>query len=222
MNRTKIEYLDFTWNPIVGCSGLGCAVRDVCWARAQAKRQKQHCQLCYSFVPHFHKERLFEPMQRWKHAKIGVCFSGDLFDVEVQGEWRQAVLDSIHKTYWHTFVCLTKQPQNIIQKPYPPNLWIGVTVNTKNDLWRISYLTRDLKGCINTKFVSFEPLLEDLGELNLNAIDWIIIGAQTRPNKQPEPEWVESLMLQARAYNIPLFLKNNLKDWIGKLQEFPK
>jgi protein gp37 len=160
-------------------------------------------------------------MQRWKHAKIGVCFSGDLFDVEVKGEWRQAVLDSIRKTYWHTFICLTKQPQNIKQRLYPQNLWIGVTVNTRNDLWRIPYLTRDLKDCIETKFVSFEPLLEDLGELNLNGIDWIIIGAQTRPDKQPEPEWVESLMLQARTYNIPMFFKNNLKGWIGKLQEFP-
>jgi protein gp37 len=145
-----------------------------------------------------------------------------LFDVEVQEEWREAVLDSIKKTYWHTFICLTKQPQNIKQRLYPSNLWIGVTVNTQNDLWRISYLTRDLKDYVYTKFVSFEPLLEDLGELNLNGIDWIIIGAQTRPNKQPEPEWVESLMHQARAYNIPIFFKNNVKDWIGKLQEFPQ
>jgi protein gp37 len=161
-------------------------------------------------------------MQLWKPSKIGVCFSGDLFDVEVKDEWRQAVLDSIRGTYWQTFICLTKQPQNIRQKLYPSNQWIGVTVNTKDDLWRISYLTKDLKDYVYTKFVSFEPLLEDLGELNLNGIDWIIIGAQTRPNKQPEPEWVESLMLQARAYNIPIFFKNNLKDWIGKLQEFPR
>jgi protein gp37 len=191
----------------------------------QAKRQKHRCQLCYSFVPHLHKERLFEPMQLWKPSKIGVCFSGDLFDMEVKDEWRQAVLDSIRGAYWQTFICLTKQPQNIRQKLYPPNLWIGVTVNTKNDLWRISYLTRDLKDCVDTKFVSFEPLLEDMGNCNLNEINWVIIGGQTRPKLLPKYDWVSSLRTNAYMSGCKVFLKNNLIPILGTnkpQQEFPK
>src|SRR3990170_1961058 len=88
MNRTKIEYLNFTWNPIAGCSGIGCAVRKECWARAQSKRRKWRCTLCYVFKPHLHKERLHEPLQRKKSSRIGVTFSGDFFDIGMHPNWQ--------------------------------------------------------------------------------------------------------------------------------------
>ena len=80
MNKTSIEYLTHTWNPCVGCSGEGCAVRVNCWARAMAKRLKHRCFLCYTFSPHFHPERLEEPLHRKKSSRIGVALMGDLFD----------------------------------------------------------------------------------------------------------------------------------------------
>jgi protein gp37 len=72
------------------------------------------------------------------------------------------------------------------------------------------------------KFVSFEPLQEYLSEVNLHGIQWIVVGAQTRPNVQPESEWVTSLILQCREHSIPVFMKKNLTGWSSLLHEFPK
>ncbi len=80
MNRTKIEYLDWTWNPIVDCNGVSCAVSGRCWAKGQAKRRKNDCVDCYAFKPHYHLERLKQPLAVKKPSRIGVCFMGDLFE----------------------------------------------------------------------------------------------------------------------------------------------
>lgn len=211
MNKTKIEYLDVTLNYIVGCNGVGCAVRGKCWARVQAKRKKYYCSLCYQFIPHIHRERLQEPSHTKKPYRIGLNFMGDTFDSDVHPDWLQDILEMVRKCPQHTFIILTKQPQNVpkwFSHEAPENLWVGVSVNQRSDLWRIEELQ---KTFFTVKIVSFEPLYEDLGKINLQNIGWIIIGAQTRPNLQPEPEWVESLCLQARDLKIPIFLKNNLE-----------
>lgn len=222
LNRTKIEYLDLTWNPIVGCSGKGCAVRAHCWAKMMAKRQKHKCKLCYEFLPHYHSERWIEPFKRKKSARIGVCFSGDLFDDHwIDTSEQHQILVAIEKCFWHTFICLTKQPQNIPFRYFPENMWIGVTVNTKKDLWRIDEL---LRHHCEVHIVTAEPLYEKLDGINLQHIEWLIIGAQTRPTLLPKLEWVASLSAQADKQEIPVFLKNNLlnipKD--QSYQEFPK
>jgi len=219
MNRTDIEYLDLTWNPEVGCNGIGCEVRDRCWARAQAKRQKHKCRLCYVFTPHFHTERLLEPTKRKKPSRIGVCFMGDLFDSQNGWGMVAPVLTITWECPQHRFYILTKQPQNAKNYPeYPDNVWIGVTVNCKNDLWRIGEL-RNINAKI--KFVSFEPLYEDLGDFDLKGINWVIIGAQTRPKILPKIKWVSKLIGTASFLDIPVFLKNNLHAPI-KIQEFPE
>jgi len=223
MNRTKIEYLDFTWNPVVGCSGIGCAVREHCWARAMAKRQKHRCELCYTFEPHIHWERLDEPLSRKKPARIGVVFMGEFWDREVP-EWvRSRIFMTIEKTLWHTFVILTKQPQNIdVEEPIPKNVWLGVSVNRRQDLWRIDTL-RQVPATIRT--ASFEPLYECMGDIDLEGINWVIIGAQTRPRLQPDSYWVWSLRNEAQNHGIPIFMKNNLSPpWPKdqRIQEFPK
>ena len=98
-------------------------------------------------------------------------------------------------------------------------------MNRKADLWRIDGL-RNID--VKVKFVSFEPLLENLGEdINLDGVSWVIVGAQTRPEKQPDHRWVASLTKQAMSRDIPVFLKNNLSDsaldeTFGVIQEFPK
>jgi protein gp37 len=224
MNRTKIEYLDFTWNPIVGCSGVGCSVRDVCWARRQAKRQKNRCISCYLFTPHIHRERLFEPLKRKKPSWIGVCFSGDLFDSEVKPEWRQTVLKVVEAAYWHHFLCLTKQIQRVEETEcFPPNFWLGVSINRKDELWRLEALKKlRSKLVVLGATVSFEPLMEDLGSVDLYGVDWVIIGAQTNPKIQPKREWVENIVRQAEALNIPVFLKNNLGYLKQECQFIPR
>jgi len=88
---------------------------------------------------------------------------------------------------------------------------VGVSVNTKRDLWRIPTLKANYQG---RKAVSFEPLLEDLGTVDLSGIEWVIIGAQTRPEIQPRPEWVRSLADQAREAGVrKITFKDNLKEW---------
>jgi len=221
MNRTKIEYLHYTWNPTVGCSGIGCAVYAECWARAMAKRQKQRCQLCYDFKPHVHLERFTEPYHLIKGgSRIGVSFMGDFYDKGIYETFREQIYNTIRACCRHTFILLTKQPKNIIyHSVWPDNLWFGVTVNRKADLWRIDALRERVGGVI--RFVSFEPLYEDMGDIDLEGIDWVIIGAQTRPNVQPDSYWVWRLRNEAQEHGIPVFLKNNL-NLPYKLQEFPK
>jgi len=223
MNQTRIEYLGYTSNPIVGCSGFGCAVRLHCWAMAMAKRQKHRCSLCYNFEPHYHRERLEESLHLKKPSIIGLNFMGETFDKLIHDYcpyvWTE-MFDMMKKASWHTFVILTKQPQNVPHRVMlPKNLWLGSSVNRRDDLWRIN----ELKGTTaQLIFLSCEPLYEDLGEIDLTDIHWIIIGAQTRPNVQPKEEWVYSLSHQASELNIPVFWKSNLSNIHGKRREFPE
>jgi protein gp37 len=220
MNRTKIEYLDFTLNVLVGCYGAGCSVVSNCWARAMAKRRKNKCKLCYNFVPHIHRERLIQPLLRKKPARIGLNFSGETFDGAMHPDWQDEILQMVEKCPQHTFIILTKQPQNIpkwFDYEAPSNVWLGVSVNRKHDLWRIDALKKTM---FNVKIVSFEPLYEYMGDIDLDGLQWVIIGAQTRPNLQPGSYWVRSLMNEAKRHNIPVFLKNNL-GWPEKIQQFP-
>lgn len=127
---------------------------------------------------------------------------------------------NVGQAYWNTFLILTKQPQNIpLDLKLPKNLWLGITINRQKDLWRIEMLLSRCGSC--NVFVSFEPLYESLGDINLEGINWIIIGAQTRPNLQPDSYWVWGLRNEALDHNIPVFMKNNL-TFANKLQEFPK
>jgi len=239
MQKTKIEYLTHTWNPIVGCEGLACVVAKVCWARKQARRQKNRCDLCYSFVPHVHFERFDQPLKVKKPSRIGVSFSGEFFSLQIPDWVRSQIMIRILNAKQHTFFILTKQPQNInirqkvgilprldlawLEEVYPSNLWIGVSVNVKRDLWRIA----DLKSVHAHKFISFEPLLEDLGEIIsgvsalFEGIEWVIIGAQTKPKKLPSYSWVRRILNEARNHNVPVFMKNNV-GWYAEIQEFPK
>jgi protein gp37 len=233
MNKTKIEYLDYTWNPIVGCSGVGCAVAGACWAKGQAKRQKpgvdkngrdRGCQDCYDFKPHLHAGRLIQPFTAAvPPSRIGVCFMGDLFDDKVQVDWTQRIFETMQLAGMHTFICLTKQAHNLVRKEtpkFPRNVWMGVSVNRVCDTERIDYLRRCGAA---VKFVSFEPLFEDVSqwwqglpcsrghfELDLSGIDWIIIGAQKRPDVQPKKKWVANLIQAADRAGCKIFMKNNL------------
>ena len=226
INKTRIDYLDATLNIIIGCTGEGCAVIKACWAKKQAKRRRGKCKddRCYRFIPHDHPERLAEPLHVRKPKRIGLNFSGETFDnaFENRGYIWRGICGMMRQASWHTFVVLTKQPQNIPEDenfPLPSNLWLGVSVNNNADLWRIDELR---KTGATVKFVSFEPLQEDLGVVNLDGIQWIIIGAQTRPDVQPKAEWVTSLMLQCKERGIKIFMKNNLKGWSSLLREYPK
>jgi protein gp37 len=118
---------------------------------------------------------------------------------------------------WHWFINLTKQPQNIPTDFVFPANWIqGVSICRKTDLWRIQAL-RETKAVL--KMISFEPLYEDLGDIDLAGIGWIVIGSQTHPLIAPRSTWVFNLVGKAHDKNIPVFTKNNLSGW--SLKEYP-
>lgn len=217
MNATRIEYLNFTWSPLVGCSGKDCAVFAKCWAKYQAKRRLHKCQDCYDFKPHTHFERLKQPTQIKSSRRIGACFSADFWDKGFNNFDRESVLHYASLAPWHWFINLTKQPQNIpVDLKFPKNWVQGVSVNKRAEIRRIGDLQNTLAPM---KMISFEPLYEDIGIVDLTGIDWIIIGAQTHPLIEPDAGWVNSLVLQARSVGIPIFIKNNLKGWSFK--EYP-
>lgn len=219
MNATKIEYLNFTWSPLVGCSGKGCAVYAKCWAKYQAKRQLHKCQDCYDFKPHSHRERLLQPFYVKSSKRIGVCFSADFWDRGFTDLERDLVLANAQVAEWHWFINLTKQPQNIPCVFQFPKNWVqGVSVNRCVDLPRIDLL-RATQAPL--KMISFEPLYEDLGFLDLTGIHWVIIGAQTHPLKTPLPRWIQNVIDSAFDKDIPIFIKNNLPQY-DLWKEYPK
>lgn len=212
MNRTKIEWTDFTWNPVTGCKH-GCPY---CYGREIAKRFKNHFPNGYK--PTFHPDRLDEPSRIKKPSKIFTVSMGDLFGDWVPNEWIEAVIDVARKNPKHVFQFLTKNPRRYADFEFPPNCWIGTTVESQNNLDRLEILRRSDNE--NIKFVSFEPLLGPV-DSDLDGIDWIIIGAQTgRKHIIPDHEWVESLISEARRSRCAIFLKDNL-GWNEKVQEFP-
>lgn len=238
MNRTAIDWCrnppdnlkqGYTLNPTGGCSGKGCAVYGVCYARRTAKRFKQRCRLCYEFKPHTHFERMSQLEKHKKPVGVFIGSMSDLFDACFGWGEIAPILNLLWEYPQHRFYICTKQPQNAKNYPeYPDNVWVGVTVNRRSDLWRLDELRR-----VNAriKFVSFEPLQEDLGDINLDGVDWIIIGAQTRPEVQPKLDWVNNVIEATKTRQIPVFCKNNLrpildgeeqKHLFSTWQEFPK
>ena len=206
MNKTKIEWTNQTWNPVTGCL-KGCAY---CYARKIAFR------FYGDFQPRFFPERLGQPLELKVPSKIFVCSMGEMFGDWVPAAWQKQILNVITDASWHIFQILTKQPQNLAKYSYPENLWLGLSVDKQD---AVDGLRQLLATDARVKFASFEPLLEEINT-NLDGLHWIIIGAQTNPDKQPEEKWVKNLVVEAERCNIPVFMKKNLK-FEPKRQEFP-
>ncbi len=218
MNATGIEYLDWTWSPLVGCSGVGCAALNVCWAKYMKKRNLNGCPVCTAFKPHSHFERLDQPLRLKKPSLIGACYSADFWDKGFHWTDRQAVFNVVAQAKQHWFINLSKQTQNIDQKEFPINWIQGASICTEADMYRVKDLS--FSGAKHL-CLSIEPLYEDLENLSLQNIEWVIIGGQTKPTRLPEKEWVDNIIFTARKENIPIFIKNNLDSLGFNLHEFP-
>jgi protein gp37 len=137
---------------------------------------------------------------------------GDIFDAAFGISIHQVLFKIMEDASWHTFVSLTKQTRNMLVfnqswQSFPRNVWMGVSVNRREDLHRID----DLRATdAAVKFVSFEPLYEDLKGVDLSGIQWVIVGAQRRPDLQPKFRWVERVVDEAERVGATVFLKNNL------------
>jgi protein gp37 len=212
MNRTRIEWCDFTWNPITGCRH-GC---DYCYARRIAHR---FFPKTVGFNPYFWRDRLQEPLALKKPARIFVCSMADLFGDWVTREWIEAVFETVKACPRHTFHFLTKNPKRLADfNPWPPNAWAGATATDQGMMDEAVERLHLVEGA--RTYISCEPLLAPVILPENAGIDWLLIGALTGAKKsQPPHSWVESLVESAKDQNVPVFVKNNLKGF--QLQEWP-
>jgi protein gp37 len=216
MNKTKIEWCDYTWNPVTGCLH-GC---EYCYARRIAERFKGKA-FPEGFAPTFYPNRLDEPKKLKKPSRIFVVSMGDLFGGWVSPVWINRILRVAEECPQHTFIFLTKNPTGMRGYNFLDNCWCGTSIeNQEATKKRIPEL---LKVSAPVRLVSIEPMLGPVDLTNFcNKLNWIIIGAQTGPKAvKPKPEDVRSIIDLAQEQGIPLFLKDNLK-WPEKIQEFPR
>lgn len=210
MRTTKIEWTDKTWNPITGCSkkSTGCLH---CYAEVMSRRLKAMGQAKYSkgFSVTLHEQCLEEPLN-WKGThNIFVCSMSDIFHEEVPFEFVDKMFEIIKRTPQHRYQILTKRAERMAEyfsnRFIPNNVWLGVTVEAQSSRFRIGYL-RNLLASV--KFLSCEPLVEDLGELDLTGIDWVIVGGESGPKARPmEEAWVLNIRRQVDEQGARFFFK---------------
>ncbi|MDR2351642.1 MAG: phage Gp37/Gp68 family protein [Deltaproteobacteria bacterium] len=210
MAATKIEWTERTWNPVTGCTKIskGC---DHCYAEIMSRRLKAFGMKKYSkgFTVTTHEDILSEPLKWKKPSSIFVCSMSDLFHKDVPFEFIDKVLAIIRETKQHNFQILSKRAERMAQyfskNSSPSNLWLGVTVECQEAKKRIDSL-REIDATL--RFLSVEPLIEDLGEVDLTGIGWVIVGGESGPKARPmKPEWALSLLNQAEREKIPFFFK---------------
>jgi len=237
MNKTGIEWCDYTWNPVTGCEHP-C---DFCYARKVATRFNVTKAFPKGFAPTMHPERLVDPYKMKKPQTIFVVSMGDLFGNWVPDYWIDQVVYAATEAPQHTYIFLTKNPEHMRRyfdgKKVQPNFWLGTSVGENLQSWdrmqSIMYLGS--KGW-NT-LLSVEPLkayadvthkiwnLENTTE-QLSHIGWVIIGMQTNPLEPCEPEVLEEVVKRAIFYDIPVFLKDSTLLCFGRAivppyREFP-
>lgn len=216
MNRTKIEWADFTWNPVTGCRH-GCSY---CYARAMATSPRMRRSYPNGFEPRFRPERLDQPEKLASASMVFTVSMGDLFGDWVPQDWIGAVMDVVRRCQQHTFQFLTKNPKRLPElNPWPDNAWVGATATNQLQASRAYGSMRRVQAPV--RFVSCEPLLGPIA-LAGDFWDWIIVGACTgRQASQPDPAWVDALTAKARAIGAALFYKPNLRG-AAHVREFPE
>jgi len=208
--NSTIEWTDSTWNPVTGCTKIsdGCTH---CYAERMSKRLQAMGNKNYSngFKVTCHESMVDRPLFWNKPQNIFVNSMSDLFHEEVPFEFISKVFDVMNKAHWHQFQVLTKRSQRLAEisakLKWTPNIWIGVSVENRKNLYRIDDL-RSVNASI--RFISFEPLLGDLGLINLKKVDWAIVGGESGPHaRKLEQSWVTSIRDQCISAGVPFFFK---------------
>ena len=191
MNKTRIDYADYTINPIKGICRHACWY---CYARRMYKRFKWNEEVRLDLGALRGIEKIKEP------SRIFICSTHDLFGNWIPDKWIFDIITALHKYPQHTFLLLTKNPARYNDFTFRDNFWLGQTVVDKGD-----YKTVNNK---NIKFISFEPLLNnDIGNYRFPA-GWYIIGGLT-PKPTHSHEAIDRILHQADYFGIPVFIKNN-------------
>ena len=208
--KTTIEWCDATWNPVTGCTPVSSGCKN-CYALRQAKRLKAMGQAKYAngAEPTCHPDALNEPA-KWKlPQRIFVCSMADLLHEEVSNGFLLDVF--AHMVPPHTYMILTKRADRLYDFAYRhphlwrPEIWTGVTIESRDVLNRLGFLRR---APVPMRFVSFEPLLESIPDLDLTDIDWVIVGAETGQGaRRMNPAWARDIRDQCKAADVPFFFK---------------
>ena len=215
MSKTTIEWTESTWNPTTGCTEIsaGCAN---CYAKIMSKRLQAMGQPKYkdNFEVRIHPSELQIPY-KWKKPRVVFVNSmSDIFHKDVPSEFIKQIFKVMNENPHHTFQVLTKRAERLFELheelEWTPNIWMGVSVENQKVMDRIDFL-RNTNA--QTKFLSLEPLLGALPNMNLTGIDWAIVGGESGPKSRPiEKEWVEDIQMQCKEQNVAFFFK----QWGGK------
>ena len=214
-DRSKIEWTDATWNPVRGCSKIspGCAH---CYAETFSERFRGVPGHPYEqgFDLRLVPDKLCEPLMWPSHRRVFVNSMSDLFHEDVPDDYIEAVARVMEAADWHIFQVLTKRSERMKELLSTQlhwvrrlrHIWWGVSVeNRKHGVPRI----RDLQAApAGVRFLSVEPLIEDVGRLPLRGIDWVIVGGESGPRARPMCEsWVRRVREQCEVANVPFFFK---------------
>ncbi len=207
---SHIEWTEASWNPITGCTKIseGCKY---CYAERMAERLKKmgHQKYANGFKLTLHPECLDEPFL-WKKSRIiFVCSMSDIFHEDVPIEFIREIFSVMNKASHHIFQVLTKRSKRMKEiassLEWADNIWLGVTVESQNYIFRIQDL-RETPAKI--KFVSFEPLLSEISDFPLQGIDWVIVGGESGPkSREMKKEWVYKIRDKCLSSGIPFFFK---------------
>ncbi len=208
--HSKIEWTESTWNPVTGCSKVssGCAN---CYAERMARRLQAMGQRNYrnGFEVTLHEHALELPLQ-WKRPQVVFVNSmSDLFHEQVPLDFVKRVFAVMRKADWHVFQVLTKRSLRLAEctseLEWPRNVWAGVSVEDQDCTYRIDHL-RQTDALV--KFLSFEPLIGPITDVNLTSIDWVIVGGESGPGARPMNEqWVLDIRHRCSAAGVPFFFK---------------
>jgi protein gp37 len=208
--NSKIEWTESTWNPVTGCTKISIGCKN-CYAERIALRLKAAGQPNYrrGFRVTAHPHVLEVPL-RWRQPRtIFVNSMSDLFHKDVPLDFILKIFEVMRRASHHRFQALTKRSRRMLQLapnlPWPENVWMGVTVENARYTFRIDDL-RQTSAAV--KFISFEPLLGPIPNLDLNGIDWVIVGGESGPGARlMKSEWATDIRDQCLAAGVPFFFK---------------
>jgi len=208
--KSSIEWTESTWNPVTGCTKIspGCAH---CYAERMALRLQAMGQTNYKngFRVTTHEHALALPLRWRKPQAIFVNSMSDLFHEDVPFAFIQKVFAVMKEGSWHRFQVLTKRSARLVELtpflPWPENVWMGVTVENGDYVHRIDHL-RMIDAAV--RFLSIEPLLGPMPEMDLSGIDWVIVGGESGPGARlMKAEWASDIQRQCQQAAVPFFFK---------------
>lgn len=208
--NSSIEWTDTTWNPLTGCNKISPGCKN-CYAERMSRRLRAMGQPNYAngFRLTLHENMLSQPLGWRKPRRVFVNSMSDLFHKDVPTEYIQRVFGVMRSACRHQFQVLTKRSHRLAELSgdieWPANVWMGVSVENADYAFRVDHLRQ---SGANVKFLSVEPLLGAIPNLDLTGISWVIVGGESGPGARPmSSEWVEDIRDQCQAANVAFFFK---------------